>query len=168
MCEDRQQEVFARTFLENCGITAYRVNITRPGYGSGEQYVRENYPEEVRLFRGKFPAQPNTCLVVLIDADVLEVTECLNKLKMALRKSGMSERMPKERIAVFIPKRNIETWIHFLMGESVNEEEEFRKNKKESICKPFVENLAHNRKNTLPGNAPPSMLIACQELSRIL
>ena len=168
LCEDRQQEVFARTFLENCGITPYRVRINPYGNGAGEQYVRENYPNEVRTFRSKFPAQPNTCLVVMTDADVLEVAQRLNQLKEALNRSGLPERRPEERIGIFIPKRNIETWIHFLMQEPVNEQDAYRKYEKESSCKPVVADLARNRTNPLPDDAPPSMRAACDELNRIL
>lgn len=168
LCEDRQQEVFARTFLENCGIAPYRVMINQLGKGAGEQYVRENFPNEVRIFRSKFPAQPNTCLVVLTDADILEVTQRLHKLNEALKNNGLPERRIGEHIGVFIPKRNIETWIHFLMEEPVNEEDTYKKFEKQSICKPFVENLAHNRRNPLPEDAPPSIRAACEELNRIM
>lgn len=168
LCEDRQQEVFARAFLEKCGITPLRVRIGPPGKGAGEQYVRANYPQEVQAFRSNFPAQPNTCLVVLTDADVLEVGQRLNTLEAELKKSGLPTRRAKERIGVFIPKRNIETWIHFLMGKTVNEQDEYPKFAQERICKPFVEDLAVNRNNPLPAAAPPSLRTACDELQRIL
>ncbi|MEQ8386222.1 MAG: hypothetical protein RH949_28070 [Coleofasciculus sp. A1-SPW-01] len=35
-------------------------------------------------------------------------------------------------------KRNIETWIHFLQGETVDEETEYSKYQKEAACKPSV------------------------------
>lgn len=168
LCEDRQQEVFARTFLEAVGITPFRILIGPPGKGAGEQYVRKNYPQNVQTFRSKFPAQPNTCLVVMTDSDVLETIQRLEILDKELQQSGLPKREPKERIGIFIPKRNIETWIHFLMGETVNEEDEYQKLKKESICKPFVEDLARNRRNPLPDDAPPSVCAACNELDRIL
>lgn len=53
LCEDRQHEVFARHFLVNCGVNPkrIRVNVAPKGTGSGEQYVRENYPSEVKEHR---------------------------------------------------------------------------------------------------------------------
>jgi len=55
LCEDRQQEVFARHFLINCGIDRrrIRVNVAPKGIGSGEQYVRKNYPIEVKIHRSR-------------------------------------------------------------------------------------------------------------------
>jgi hypothetical protein len=49
LCEDRQQEVFARYFLKKRGFTGlFRANICPEGSQAGEQYVRTHYPEEVK------------------------------------------------------------------------------------------------------------------------
>jgi hypothetical protein len=168
LCEDRQQEVFARAFLETCGIRPLRVLVNPAGMGSGEQFVREKYPNEVQTFRSKFPAQPNIRLVVMTDADTRTVTGRFQQLESALRDNGVPIRQPHDRIGVFIPKRNIETWIHYLKGRPVNEEEAYPYLDKQSECKPEVEALARNRRAPLPENAPPSMRAACQELPRIL
>lgn len=47
--------------------------------------------------------------------------ERLNQLTNALSEDSQPERRSDEAIAIFIPKRNIETWIHFLQGEVVND-----------------------------------------------
>ena len=117
LCEDRQQEVFARTFLEECGIGPIRVLPYPNGKGAGEKSVRENYPGEVRLFRSKHNSQPNTRLIVLTDADKLSVSKRMRILDQELQKAGQPVRKPDEPIGVFIPKRNIETWIYYLQGE---------------------------------------------------
>jgi hypothetical protein len=166
LCEDRQQEVFARYFLEQCGVRPVRVIVGPIGLGSGEQFVRQKYPAEVKVFRRKYRSQPNTRLVVLSDADILEVSQRLVQLEAGLTES-QAPRQPDERIAVFIPKRNIETWIHYLMGEVVNEADIYRHLDRESECKGFVEDLARNRRQPLPENAPQSLKTACEELPRI-
>ena len=79
----------------------------------------------------------------------------------------MVKRLPNERVGIFIPKRNIETWIYYLMGQVVNEEDVYPNLKRVSDCKPYVQILARDRHNPLPDNAPPSLQTACQELSRI-
>jgi hypothetical protein len=168
LCEDRQQEVFVRTFLAACGISLVRVRINPDGRGSAEQYVRENYLAEVRTFRSKFPAQPDIRLVVMTDADKRTAQERFQSLEHVLEQNGLPTRQPQERIGVFIPKRNIETWIYFLKGRPVNEEEAYPYLRKQSECKPEVERLAQNRRNPLPKDAPPSLCDACQELPRIL
>lgn len=50
LCEDRQQEVFARHFLKKRGFTG-RVDpkICPSGSQSGEQYVRTEYPKELTI-----------------------------------------------------------------------------------------------------------------------
>jgi hypothetical protein len=168
LCEDRQQEVFARYFLTVCGIRPVRVQVSPSGKGSGEHYVRENYSREVKTFRSKFPAQSDIRLVVLTDADTRTVRERFQQLDNTLQENGLPIRQFQEGIGVFIPKRNIETWIHFLKGQPVNEEETYPRLSKESECKPVVEALARNRRDPLAENAPPSLRTACQELPRIL
>ncbi len=168
LCEDRQQEVFARYFLEECGVRPLRVQISPGGKGSGEQFVRQNYPGEVQAFRSKFPAQSDIRLVVLTDADKHTVRERLQQLENTLQENGLPIRQPQEGIGVFIPKRNIETWIHFLKGRTVNEEEAYPRLSKESECKAEVEALARNRRNPLPEEAPPSLRAACRELPRVI
>ena len=157
-----------RAFLENCGIRSVRVNICSPGVGSGEQYVRENYPKEVKAFRSHLHAQPDTRLVVMTDADVLTVTQLLRNLEETLVANHLSERRPNEPIGIFIPKRNIETWIYFLMGQEVDESTVYRHLDRESECKPWVAELARNRRQPLPEAAPSSLRFACRELSLIL
>ena len=171
LCEDRQQEIFARHFLINCGIRKQRIyaKVAPKGVGAGEQYVREKYPEEVGSYR-RFCNHKKISLVVLIDADMNTVTDRLKKLDDELMKASLAKRQSDEKIAIFVPKRNIETWISFLQGQTVDEKERYPKYKKESVCKPLVKKLAVNcnHNKTLPENAPSSLKAACDELPRIL
>ncbi len=171
LCEDRQQEIFARHFLVNCGIRKQRIyaKVAPKGVGAGEQYVREKYPEEVGSYR-RFCNQKNISLVVLMDADMNTVTDCLKKLDDELVNASLAKRQSDEKIAIFVPKRNIETWISYLQDQTqtVDEKEKYPKYKKESECKPFVKKMAVNRNRALPANAPSSLKAACDELPRIL
>ncbi len=168
LCEDRQQEVFARHFLVNCGINRHRirVNVAPRGRGSGEQHVRQEYPREVKEHRARHH-RLNVALAVLIDADTKSVDDRLGQLDNELTSNSFPGRRPDERIAVFVPKRNIETWIHYLMGETVNEVDEYPKLEKEGDCKPRVAELARNRHQPLPEDAPDSLKAACGQLARI-
>ena len=170
LCEDRQQEVFARHFLKKRGFAGqFRPKICPPGSQSGEQYVRTQYPVEVKAYRQN-RNRVSIGLVVLIDADRGTLQEHLDQLAQALSEDTQQNRQPDEAIAVFIPKRNIETWIHYLQGETVDEETEYSKfEKNEAACKPDVENLAEQcRSQNLPENAPESLQVACGELQRLL
>ena len=169
LCEDRQQEVFARQFLRSRGIEKHQIypDVNPKGKGAGEQYVREKYPRYVKSYREKAIHLSNA-LVVLTDADNLTVQARLQCLADELQKSGEPPRAPKERIGVFVPKRNIETWIYFLQGQSVDEETAYPKfTGNESVCKPYVKALAQNYRQPLPDYAPTSLTAACRETARI-
>ena len=80
LCEDRQHEVFMWTFLVSRGVSPHRirVRIAPEGRGSGEQYVRRQYPEEVNLYRSKCH-HLNIALATMIDADTKSVIERQNE-----------------------------------------------------------------------------------------
>ncbi len=170
LCEDRQQEVFARYFLKKRGFTGrFRANICPEGSQSGEQYVRTHYPEEVKAYRQN-RNRVAIGLVVLIDADTGTLQERLNQLASVLGENDQKKREPNEAIAIFVPKRNIETWIHYLQGETVNEEDAYaRFNNNEALCKTAAEDLADRcYSQNLPEDAPRSLQAACGELQRLL
>jgi len=170
LCEDRQQEVFARSFLKKRGFRGlFTANICPAGSQSGEQYVRTHYPEEVKAYRQN-RNRVAIGLVVLIDADTGTLEARLNELASVLDKDEQEKRDSNEAIAIFVPKHNIETWIHYLQGETVNEEDAYAKfEKKEAACKTAVEDLADRcYSQSLPEDAPQSLQAACGELQRLL
>jgi hypothetical protein len=168
LCEDRQQEVFARQFLIGCGIhqRRIRVNICPRGRGSGEQYVRQEYARETRLYCSR-SAYLTIGLVVMIDADVMSANERFDQLEGALVSAQQPRRRPDERIAIFVPKRNVETWICYLQGETVNEADVYPSLSREGDCRPLVQRLAHKPVYRLTHDVPPSLQAACAELRRI-
>ena len=147
-----------------------RFEIGSKGEGSGEQHVRTQYIEEVKHYRRTSSYSPvGTHLIVIIDADKHTVEERLSQLDLALVIDGQVKRQAKEKIAIFVPKRNIETWIHYLMGESVDEQKAYPKLARQRQCKPFVKKLVKTICPVgLPKDAPPSLHAACEELQRIL
>jgi hypothetical protein len=170
LCEDRQQEVFARSFLKKRGFTGrFKANICPAGSQSGEQYVRTHYPEEVKAYRQN-RNRVSIGLVVLIDADTGTLEARLNELASVLDEDAQEKRQSNEAIAIFVPKRNIETWIHYLQGETVNEEDAYAKfENNEAVCKKPVEDLADRcYSQSLPEDAPRSLQAACGELQRLL
>ena len=170
LCEDRQQEVFARHFLTGCGVQPRRIRakVCPSGKMSGEQFVRQEYPKEVKTYRSR-SAYLKIGLTVVTDADVKSVAEKLRELEDALEGDGQGRRQSAERIAVFIPKRNIETWIHYLQGEVVNEVDAYSKLLgREGDCKPSVRQLAGKPRYNLTEDVPQSLREACHELQRLL
>lgn len=169
LCEDKQQEVFAIHFLQKRGFTLdrnFRTEICPKG--AGEQFVREKYAKEVVEYRRQ-KNKRSGMLIVLIDADKKTVEERLKQLDDALIENSQQLRQPSEAIAIFVPKRNIETWIHYLQGTNVDEETEYTKFKKQSDCKQYLDQLVNQcYQGNLEENAPPSLKAACGELQRIL
>jgi hypothetical protein len=185
LCEDTQHAVFVRYFLVERGFNKrdiYTVPLPVGQSGSKEQFVREIYLSEVRKYRQAINIKKNNqkenpkrmtaiALVVMTDADNLSVQQRLNQLSSVLKENNLHDRQKEEAIAVFIPKRNIETWIVYLRDGIVDEEEKKTYNKlpKESDCKPQVEDLADRcQKQEIEENVPNSLRIACQEFKRLL
>ncbi|MEG4627876.1 hypothetical protein Q5691_26775 [Microcoleus sp. w1-18aA5] len=170
LCEDLQQFVFARYFLKKRGFTGIiRAKICPPGSQAGEQYVRTQYLAEVKAYRQN-KNRVSIGLVVLIDADTGTLEARLNELASVLAEDAQKKRQSNEAIAIFVPKRNIETWIRYLQGETVNEEAVYAKFKNnEAVCKTVVEDLADRcYSQSLPEDAPLSLQAACGELQRLL
>jgi hypothetical protein len=169
LCEERQQEVFARYFLVSCGVDRHRIriNICPKGKMAGEQYVREQYPKEVRAYRSRSNYQ-TVGIVVVTDADVRTVAGKFHELEGGLEGDCQAKRQAQERVALLIPKRNIETWIHYLWGESVNETDIYRRLDREGNCEPIVSKLARKPSYTLTASTPSSLREACEEIRRIV
>lgn len=168
ICEDRQQEVCARRFLKECGFHPRKTEfVTCPkGKQSGEQFVRENYPSEVRAYRSR-RKYLSVCLAVIIDADTKTVAQRLQEFDASLVNDSQEKRQPDEKIAIFVPKRNIETWIYHLRGETVDEETAYPKLQRERECKSYMKILAARCAGKQTDNPPPSLRKAEKELQRI-
>jgi hypothetical protein len=122
LAEDLSQGNFVRRYLIRAGQENrhIRMHLPQSGRGSGEQYVRQQYSTEVEYYRVR-SASRSAALVVAIDADVREVIERNVQLRASLANMRQEDRRPTEKIALLIPRRNIETWILCLSGEDVNE-----------------------------------------------
>ena len=170
LCEDLQQEVFARRFLLRCGFHRRRIRsrIAPAGRGAGEQFVHRQYPQEVQTYRRK-KEHLALRLVVIVDADTRTVDQRLEELDEALRRHRLASRASEEHIGIFVPKRNIETWIYYLQGVSVDEHTAYPKLPHEGDCAPAVKRLAEAvcHGHGLAADAPPSLRSACDEWTRI-
>jgi hypothetical protein len=164
LCEDRQQEVFARRFLNAIGweTRSMRVEKAPAGRGAGEQFVRERFPRELKAHRSRPVSQ---ALVVMMDGDAEGPTARLNQLGKACREAGIAERARDEPVAIFIPTWNIETWLAYLDGEIVEEgKPDYPRLASERECQRHVDMLVHMcRADKLREPSPPSLDVACRE-----
>jgi hypothetical protein len=171
LCEDRQQEAFARRFLKQAGkdLRTLRVEVSPKGRGSGEQFVRERFAKELVYYR-KRQHRVEQALVVMIDADRSEVAARIAQVEDAATKVGQERRRATERVAIFVPARNIETWLAYLDGQAVNEDDTYPRLERERDCQQHVERLYQMcQQGTLMEPAPSSLKSACTEYrSRLL
>lgn len=163
LCEDRQHEAFARRFLKQAGKD-YRVQrVEFCPKSCGEQFVRERYGKELGYYRSR-QHRVGQALIVLIDADKEGVTARSQQLEVAAAKSGQYPRQADESVAIFIPARNIETWIAYLDGQIVSEEDEYPRLKHKRDCQRHVAYLYEMcQHGALRQPAPQSLEAACVE-----
>ena len=134
LCEDAQSRSFINAVLTDLGINSHRIYfINYPcGEGCGEAFVRREFPVEVKRLHAV--NYMNRVLIVCTDADKYTVEERIRILAKEMQENKSWDRS-HEPIILWIPKREIETWIHFLRGESVDEEMTFTHSGKPVSCK---------------------------------
>ncbi len=160
LCEDKQHAAFITRFLKKKRKEYYPPTPV----GDGEYYVRKNYPNLLDAVRKKGGA-----LIVMIDADSEGADRRMRRLEEACNAEGISPRKDNDPVALFIPARNIETWLAYLGDlKDVDENKTYDKLSRERECGRHVKKLAEMcEKNTLPGNAPSSLKDACKEWTRL-
>ena len=108
LCEDKQTDSFVRNFLKHRNFTTRDIRTLLPklGSGSGEQWVRKRYPEELKAIRNR----KNAYLIVVIDADTGDTADRHQQLETECRENGVSPRDHTDaNVLHIIPRRNIET-----------------------------------------------------------
>ncbi|PZN71469.1 MAG: hypothetical protein DM484_26320 [Candidatus Methylumidiphilus alinenensis] len=174
LCEDLQMFYFIKHFLKSNGWdkkglkTNFRPKFT--GEGSGEEYVRERYPNELKALRS-IRQLKKVALIVCTDADKQTVEQRKKSLDKECEKKGIPKRQEEEDVLVLVPKRNIETWFTYLRGENIDEENDkktYNKYECESECIPDILELTKMcNKKSLRLPAPPSLEVACTEYEKL-
>lgn len=134
LCEDKQHESFIRRFLKKRKRKIYAV--PRIGVGAGDQFVRDNYPAQLDAIRKR-----GGVLVVMIDGDNYSLEQRLKQMDDACNQRGIVPRKPNDKVAVFVPMRNIETWLAYLDGKDVNETDTYPRLERERECRRHVDVL---------------------------
>ena len=92
------------------------------------------------------------------------------QLQLALQDMGLQPCGPKERVAHLLPKRNVETWLLCLNGESVDEVTDYKTRAEvDSLISPGAEALfIWSRANAIvPSHCVPSLRFALTEIRRV-
>ena len=166
VCEDRQHGSFVRKFLEETGLIknnrTLRIEQAPFGRGAADRFVRSTYVTELKVARRRHVDQ---ILILVLDGDKFGVQGRLRQLDDACQKEEVQARSPADKVAVFIPTWNIETWLAYLDGEDIDEgRPNYRRLDKESDCKAHAAKLAKMcRSRELREPAPDSLKAACRE-----
>lgn len=170
LCEDSQTDSFVRRFLGHRNFRSRDIDtLPLPG-GSGEQWVRQNYPRQLKAVR----ARKKAILIVIIDADNHTTAIRRSQLDEECEKRSIPTTGQSDPVMVIVPRRNIETWFAYLKGEAnVDETRRYKKFDHKSDCHPLADELHRtcHEKQQLDPSAPESLKEACQEypkLSRVL
>jgi hypothetical protein len=162
LCEDTQHEVFIRRFLVAKGLEIRDIKVYKTSTGSGEQFVRENFVDRLRYYRSR---SASAKLIVMIDGDMIGVSGRINQLQHECDNRGVEFRRNNEAVMIAIPTWNIETWIHFLKGNDIDENKKdypkLIKNERE--CQFAVDRLVEICNNKEPIVGCPSLIAACEE-----
>lgn len=171
LCEDRQTQCFIRYFLMQKGYDRHEIHLEplpQSHGGAGDKWVRTRFPELIKAYHNR-KRKASTCLIVAIDADPNGTFETRSRwLKNTCDDLNISFRDEEDSVLVIVPKRNIETWLAYLRGETVDEDTEYRKYEEESECrKDVAELVAMCNRGILRLPAPPSLEQACREVGRL-
>lgn len=147
-------------------------------HACGSQHVRENFPGELSLVRRYQRMGRDVALVVHLDVD----NETAGGRSVQARHRELDNactsveppvpvRTAADPVAWLVPRRTLETWIHFLLsGLGVDEHTEYPHLRgHEADAEPAAVIFAeHARAATVPPAAPPSLVMGLEELRRVL
>jgi len=168
ICEDNATAVLVRRYLELIGYNRRKVEfLTNPaGKGAGEAFVRAKYAIELTAYRKRNPTYWR--LIAHIDADTGTVSEHEQQFASVAIESGQTSRLPVEGIVHLIPKRNVEAWIHSLLGNATDEDTDYKlrykKQNENSYCQPAATKLVEIVRDTNLWSDLPSLQTAVVEL----
>lgn len=173
LAEDIEQQNLVRRYMENCGHNLRSCRFDRPAQGpsgSGEKYVRDQYPKQVQACRSAIGRRASALLVIIIDSDMETTQHRAEQLADALEAAGMQPRDDGEPIVVLIPKRHVETWIRALLGNQADEQIDYKKPQPIASDIRNAAEILHRwtRRGAGPGpTSPPSLTASLPQWRKI-
>lgn len=169
LCEDLQTDMFLRRFLHRRFGRQFRRRIhTLPfaaGRGSGEQRVREQFPDQLQLVRDR----RGIVLIAVIDADTESTEARQRQLQRQCADRGIAALRDSDPALVVVPRRSIETWFQYLSGHEFDEATRYPHLRREADCEPLADRLHDmcHKHQKLAEPAPASLVEACQKYPRL-
>src|SRR4028119_1109764 len=180
LCEDIDQERFIRQYLICRGLEDHKIkdygNPKGRDIENNNALIVKHYPALMKSYRTR--KYRNIAVVVMIDADEDSVSDKMRSLHKKIDEAAgnlnKDTRLPNEKVAIFVPARNIETWFYYIMeGQECNETNDYKNDRmsaKERIelAKSAAQKLA---REICPQGVDritlPSLRYACTELQRL-
>ncbi|NES04075.1 MAG: hypothetical protein F6K22_15290 [Okeania sp. SIO2F4] len=181
LCEDIDQERFIRQYLTIRGLSSEDITCFSNPKGlkvkNNNASILKYYPKILKDYR-RIKNYQDIAVIVMIDPDHKTVYERIRSLNMAVNKEegerNKDMRLPNEKIAIFVPARNIETWFYYINGNQDCHEQDDYKNKTLNTTERITLAQASAIKlasdicpQGLDENAPYSLHHACNELQRL-
>ena len=169
LCEDKLSHCFTRRFLIAQGVNGRKIIMTSlPAAGCGEQYVRQQFPRYLTALRSK--SFDSNILVVIIDADAKSCAERRSQFDEMCLDSNVRVCTENDRLLIFIPRRNIETWVKYYSGESVDEETDYAHylNGHESDCYPAADKMSEDFSKSEFSSTLTSLQFAYKEYTKLI
>ena len=162
LCEDTVHYHFTKKYFELLGFNSRNIrgeyNPKGRSVGSGAKYVQDNYQKQLKAFHSKIN-HLESILVIVIDDDTKEHIKKLHQIY---------PRLHDEKVLIFSPKRNIESWFYYIDGNFIDEFTDYKNNYRNAKPTEFAKKLKNEICiNGLPENAPSSLHHACHELNRL-
>ena len=167
LCEDQNTNTFVRRFLRGRHFTGRDIRTLPLPHGSqsGEQWVRQRYPTELKAIRSRQGAY----LIVVIDADRHTTQQRRDQLDEECKAQEVPQREDGDPVILLVPRRNIETWFAYLAGESVDETGDYSARRFKDPPRRFAEELYRMCHETqrLREPVPASLAESCQEYRKL-
>ncbi|MBM4781859.1 MAG: hypothetical protein GQE15_29625 [Archangiaceae bacterium] len=158
LVEDRDHEQLIRGLLDRRNLTrAVRFEAYPPGRGAAERRVRDQFPAFVRDLRAKRNQRDLWGLVVL-DGDV----EGMASRRASLVNSVDPVLTEEDRVVLLVPTRNVQTWAWCLLGNPVDEHQDYK-----SLVKERLRELFANAWEPARESEPPSLVQGRIDWSRL-
>jgi hypothetical protein len=171
LCEGRKDYQFAYKCLVACGWRWYQItaNSAPSGKQSAFTYVLNHYSAEVH--ENRKAKKKERALFVFIDADEEPEGGRERELAKRLDAARLKPRQAGERIALWVPRRQLETWVYFLTHGEADEETDYKGEHriKDREYMPAAERFAKllKERHSLPSKAVPSLKKALGEFERL-
>ncbi|WP_045213598.1 hypothetical protein [Desulfonatronovibrio magnus] len=169
LCEGARDYYFAKSFIEKAigkDKTEFYRSQTVPGRGSGEQQVRNLFPDELAA-RRKRPKNENHWLVVITDGDGLSPKDRKTQLFQELADRLMEMPGDDEKCALFIPCRNLESWFEWIQKGNSNEEKNYKNKHRNAKPTEFGKALFEKCQRSGKCNYPHSLDNACRQWEKM-